>query len=404
MGESWGIDRSRILDFHACPRRRWLGYHVGGTGLQRTAKALPLIYGGAVHEGLAILLQGQGIEAAVEFALKWLSDIFNEKGFALDGEEATDKAIQYAIKEQLALTEAMLRAWWAWEGPAFLESFEIIEVEKEGRAALRSGMELMFRPDALVRDRESGDCFVLSWKTTASYGQPEYARAMHDMQSLSEVWGIQQTAPVKIEGVIYKFLLKGKRLKDKYLGFYTQNTHLVYAWMRQGSTPEDTEWSWKYEFELDDGSGKSTRLGKGFRKVDVWSSYPGGTEAWIAALAANEITPRHISALESLFPQTLPVERRVDEVQDWLEQTTHEELKAQEDMTTLQQWPSHGDPRSWKTMLNIYAPQRTARCEDYRRCAFVDLCWTPTVAADPIGSGLYSIRVPNHPSEKEVEE
>ena len=46
------IDRSRILDFQACPRRRYLSYHYLGTGIQRKAKALPLVFGSAFHEAI----------------------------------------------------------------------------------------------------------------------------------------------------------------------------------------------------------------------------------------------------------------------------------------------------------------------------------------------------------------
>jgi len=50
-------DRSRILQYQRCPRRRWHEYHEGGMGLAPRRTPLPLAVGGAVHEGLAVLLR-----------------------------------------------------------------------------------------------------------------------------------------------------------------------------------------------------------------------------------------------------------------------------------------------------------------------------------------------------------
>ena len=50
-------DRSRIITAQRCRRARWYEYHEQGTGIQSARKALPLAVGGAVHEGLAVLLR-----------------------------------------------------------------------------------------------------------------------------------------------------------------------------------------------------------------------------------------------------------------------------------------------------------------------------------------------------------
>src|ERR1700744_3228672 len=118
----WQIDRSRILDMQACPRRRWLAYHsYGGNGIQRIAKALPLVYGSAFHEGAEEMLKGN-IEQAVLRARLYLSVMFEEKGVAFEGEQPKNvvEAWQYGAEEQAAMAEAMLRGFWAYEGETFL--------------------------------------------------------------------------------------------------------------------------------------------------------------------------------------------------------------------------------------------------------------------------------------------
>ena len=194
------IDRSRILSYQACPRRRYLEYHFAGTGIQRKAKSLPLVFGSAFHEGSELMLKGN-IEGAVLRAQLFLSNVFEERAVGFDREEPSDVSIawQYGMEEQGALAEALLRGFWAYEGETFLEGFEVLEVEKEGRAELTRAfvqfekhnepMVLMFRPDALVRERSTGDLYVISWKTCSTFGPSTTRQARVDMQSLSEVWG-----------------------------------------------------------------------------------------------------------------------------------------------------------------------------------------------------------------------
>src|SRR5215472_11502290 len=125
---------------------------------------------------------------------------------------------------------------------------------------------------------------------------------------------------MQIEGVLYKWIVKGVRRKDSYDGLYKQNSCLIYGWVKLDSLKtEFPEWAWSYEWEED---GKTKRLGKGWMKKPIWRDYPGGVKQWIDDLANNRIFPRHVNALESVFPQQTPVERRADEVERWRTQVT----------------------------------------------------------------------------------
>lgn len=202
---------------------------------------------------------------------------------------------------------------------------------------------------------------------------------------------------MKIEGVLYLFAVKGQRRQDDYLGFKTQDTPLAYCWKRAGVTPEEDEYAWKYKWqteEINSKTGKpiSTQLGKGFRKCPVWTEYPGGVKAWIDALTAKEITPRHIDPFEAIFPESLPVSRRADEIESWRRQIVSQESRVKQRVLAVEQ--ANGD----EEVLDREFPQSTARCFDYQsKCSFFDACFTPSVHADPLGSGLYKIRTANHP-------
>lgn len=389
----WQVDRSRILDYQACPRRRYLAYHYRGTGIQKIAKALPLVFGSAFHEGAELMLRGD-IEAAVLKAKLFLSSVFEERRVGFGGEKPSDvdAAWAYGAEEQAAMAEALLRGFWAFEGEYLLRDFEILEVESEGKALLTDDMELMFRPDALVREKATGDIYEISWKTFSTWGDKQHSQAQVDMQSCSEVWGRlnDPNAPKidGIEGVLYKFAAKGSRRKDKWDGLYKQGSHLIYGWRRQQGADE-AEWSWSWDF-INEETGKPSTLGKGWKKVPIWRDYPGGVKAWIEDLSAGRVFPRHLNPLEEAFPVGLPVSRRTDEVESWKRGIVAQEQRIQRDLEFVGTDADADD-------LDVCFPMHTARCHDYSGCSMFEACHVPAVRADPLGSGLYQIRLANHP-------
>ena len=424
------IDRSSILSWQKCPRDRFYSRHFNGNGIERVRKSLPLAFGSAFHAGAEFLLRG-AVEAAVNTALDYLDKAFTAEGIEL---EMAPAQVAYGIAEQKAIVEGLLRAWWSHDGERFVSEFEVIETEREGRAMLmppvpeyedvdvesrsisvypaQDGMVLMFRPDALVREISSGDLYVVSWKTASTFGQYTVNQINTDMQSMSEVWGIQQEAASKweetfnlpidgprpsINGVLYLFCVKGQRRMDDYLGFKTQDTPLAYGWVRKGD--DGDEWAWRYKWASEEEGKKFTQLPKGFRKVTIWDNYPGGVKAWIADLHSRQIIPRHLNALDGVFPQSMPVSRRADEIESWKRQTVAQEKRvanAAEVVNSMEDYPA-----AQQIAMDEQFPQHTARCFDYNsRCSFYEACFTPAVHADPLGSGLYQIRIANHPESK----
>ncbi len=435
MGNVFETDRSGILSWQKCPRDRFYSRHFAGRGIEKVTKSLPLQFGAAFHEGAEQLMKGKGIEAAVNSALLYLNLAFSVSNIDMgDDNKPSEAIVAYGIEEQRAIAEGLLRAWWIEKGQQFLEDFEVLEVEQEGRADLRygttvttidgntitdrvsnDGIVLMFRPDALVRERLTGDLYIVSWKTASTFGQYTINQINSDMQSMSEVWGVQQGMPDRmdyfagpnyvhigsdplppIEGVLYLFAVKGQRRMDEFVGFKTQDTPLAYGWKRDQGT--DTEWAWKYKWqdpeEINPKTGKPVwhTLPKGFRKVSIWDNYPGGVAAWIDALAEREVTPRHINPFEAIFPNSLPVSRRADEIESWRRQIVSQEGRIRQRVKAVEE--AHGD----EATLDREFPQHTAHCYAYNSpCQFMPVCFTPSVKADPLASGLYQIRKSNHP-------
>jgi hypothetical protein len=209
---------------------------------------------------------------------------------------------------------------------------------------------------------------------------------------MSEVFGVVQARGISVEGVLYKIAVKGQRRKDNWDGLYKQSSHLIYGWKKLGNGGGDeAEWSWAYEFEKEDGSG-SSRLGKGWKKVPIWREYPGGVKQWIEDLSKNQIFPRHIDALQAIFPQSLPVERRRDEVESWVRQTVAQEGRIAENLIDLDESMLGFDEE-----LDKRFPQHTHSCHSYSGCSFIPVCWEGVKAE--VGE-LYQIRSANHPEGK----
>jgi hypothetical protein len=197
---------------------------------------------------------------------------------------------------------------------------------------------------------------------------------------------------MKIEGILYLFAVKGQRRLDDYLGFKTQDTPLAYGWVRRGNMPGEDEWAWKYKWASEEEGKKFSQLGKGFRKVSIWDNYEGGVKAWIDDLAARAITPRHINPFEAIFPESLPVSRRADEIESWKRQVVSQESRVRQRALAVEE--AHGD----EEVLDREFPQHTANCYSFNSpCQFFDACFKPAVHADPLGSGLYQVRTANHP-------
>ena len=207
------VDRSRIIAFNVV--RGSVFWLITSIRKDSSARRRPCP---SWRDQLSTLGQNSSstmtLKLPVTAATNFLADAFKGKGVGFDGEEATDATLVYSAQEQVALAEGLIRAWGLSQLPQFLETFEVIEVEKEGRAILSYGvgnvgkddpnyqvlwkgsnsddLTLMFRPDALVRDKLSGDLYVVSWKTASMYGKRTLQQCRTDMQSISEVWGVHE--------------------------------------------------------------------------------------------------------------------------------------------------------------------------------------------------------------------
>jgi hypothetical protein len=365
-------DRSRILTYQSCPRRRYWAYEHAGRGIAKKEASLPLALGRAVHEGCAEVLRGHDIETAVGAALA---------SFSSDNPEGPEFGeYSWFLREQESLVEALVRAFDVKVAPKLRGT--VVEVEQEYVVPLDTGISFMSRADALLRT-DSG-LTVLSLKTKAKVDSRDYEIASHDMQSMSEIWAIEQATGRTVDSVQMLWMVKGTRRNER------QQSFLVHPWMRDDGLGR-VEWAYDYYYSCEEPhqiargkfcqGGQRHTLGKGWSQVNIWEIMP--IKSWIRVLEDDLRDP-----LSQLFVWPPEIYRNKQEIDDWLEQ-----VRAQENTVLV---CSEG-----LSVLNQAFPQHTERCDFPTSCQFIPICFR---GVDPLNSGLYKWREPNHPAETFTED
>jgi hypothetical protein len=323
-------------------------------------------------------------------------------------------------------------------------------------------LRFMSRPDALLRSRADNSLYLLSFKTAATWDVRKARDAEHDMQGLSEgvevekrlgewwgkihgigMWGAWANtlpdpscsaamykflhglpSPPRILGIRYEYLLKGSRYADKDLSarfglnVWAQRSHLIRAYANDAG-----QWCWSYDFLKDDGS-TSKLYYKSWRPHAVWESMPmrqwidlldSSTEAmsaydstvgaeprplgWHSDAQAQGYTSRH--PLDEVFPAPLTVYRSDDALRDFVDQIEHQERRVAESVAAVES--TEGDAGERRHQLNVHFPMARRSCSYPTECAFTRVCYGGEDAQrDPLATGAFKPRTPNHPQEAAV--
>jgi hypothetical protein len=444
--------RSGQSSYQRCPRSWYWGYSWDSIGLTRTRLDIPLARGIFVHRGLQAILQGKSIDDAITIALAEFDKEITSRGLDVASLEDSN----YVYREQRALVEAMLYGWWKKRYPELIERYEILEVEHEevwevgefeiGEMKMtqqigvitygaRDKVKLVWlgKADALLREKDTGDLYLQSFKTTGEWDSRKDSAGMHDIQGLSELCAVEHRLsewwewmqhtdpedpteyslkakreipapmfdylrsckePPKIMGIRMEHLLCGPRKEAKRgSGQKVQYSPLIRGYCKEGITPDMNEFA--YKFQWDDEFG-THRLGKGWVGLNFWEQ-PGGVRAWIDLLASGEVQADLGDALEGEYVLPIPYYRQAEDAEDWLQQMIAEELRKFEAVQRLNACKSDNERRF---VLNTMLPQFRHSCDYPKSCPMTFLCFDPGYAEAPLGSGMYKKREPHHEAEK----
>lgn len=465
--------RSAIEDYQKCPRLRWWRQFYNGKGISPTRKSIPLSTGTCIHAGVEYLFrwakefgskigyeEGKlhfetAVENAVSAAKKTYYDLVYDAGFTGTG-VTNDINQKFTYNEQVALTEALIRAWALKELPLILKEYEIVGTEKEITVNL-PGTDIVFqaRVDAELKHREDGSYYNYSLKTAKMWNDRSDKSYRKDLQGLTEIWAvenereglrglsdtledvlrllrvrgyIQETnvatltkffdgkLPLKgkvVDAVRFCFLIKGDRRESgKDFSYYDSGDgsgrYVTYSPLIRGYkriTTMSIEYAHSYKFPNPNNKSGMGALGKGWDPFNVWEDAGvGGVKGWIEKISAKDengnylIQPECGDVIKNQVITPIPYMRDKGEVDSAIRQITSQEDHI---FTILNTINNHIADEERLTMLDHYFPQHRHSCHWPSDCEMLAACWNPMTGDDPVGSGLYQIRVPHHDMERE---
>lgn len=439
-------DRSRYNEYQRCPRARYLGYEVMGTGVRRNRSSIPLTTGISVHVGRANMLSqvlkvgNDAVRAdlrvnvgeAVQSALGAYDDELRDRGLDVElGEDA-----QLVVDEQKALIEGLLRAYAKSGLVDLVERYRVLEVEREDlweRFTLRAGdtevepVDFQSRADALLQERSSGDLYIDSLKTAAQFDYRKDSENRHDVQGLSEAATVERRLRVsdpsaRIMGIQMTFLVKGMRRQDYEGGPYRTASPLLRGYYREGVT--EREYAWKAETPcpgpghvLKQGKkGPIVCEGKKFHKLgQEWTPFQTYKSSgdivdgelvstmemseWIDLLASGTVQPEAGDPFAAIVQTPMPYFRQDQDVLDWVEQAQGQESDVAAKAAQVERVRVE-EPKMLRSTLNQLFPQNRRSCDWPSPCQHAPICFgDDSMLTNPMASGLYQIRVPHHDAE-----
>ena len=230
-----------LQQFTGC-RRRWNWQSSLRDSLQKAILPEPLFTGLAVHIGLdAYHSNHDSVYCAVTAAKQWMSKridtIGNHTGPMWDDERKM-------INDSYRLSLSMLKHYAQWHDENKLsEKWEVIATEQlftvpipvpsdihyDGdyystklHAYVSSKMQLAGRFDGLIKERSTGDVYLLEFKTARSIANIRWV--MRGLQGTAYVYAAQQLHP-NVKGILYRVLRKKAPSMPKPLksGGYSQS-------------------------------------------------------------------------------------------------------------------------------------------------------------------------------------
>lgn len=391
--------RSAILTYKTCHYKRFLQYHVLGTGLVPSLASLDLLNGSCVHRGLQHLLEHcrtehpngdfeeACIDAAVEAAREevWKPTLLGG-GILLKNSAEYDR-IDWIIAEQECLWEGLIRAFAIYKLPGILEEYEILEVEHEEISTKFSDKVIFLgKADGLFLGRagttNAGKLVILSIKTTSEYADVTTRDILHDMQGVSEwflveerfskaypkfremveygmdflglsledyseenqkfllkyKWMNEFKEQPKVFAVQYEYLVKGKNAQEPYKsGIFKQQSFLCHPLMFDNSAPQ-VNWGF---------SGATVTVNPNKFKWKIKSGNPGkgwskcdiwnemGIKNWINMLATGEVQPEEGHPFAAILVTPDLIVRDEREINEWLISTRYQEEKIREQLEEI---------------------------------------------------------------------
>jgi hypothetical protein len=352
--------RSAIVDREACDRLRLQSYELDGTGYQPKAGSVAALSGIHIHEGFSHLLAPGGDPTSPERlaeSIAVMHDGFVEAFEKHGVRQALTEDVTRVLAEQKFMLEVMLRGWVKVRMPEFLETYEVMSVERAWRWELAPGIILPFRMDAITRRRDDGLLHIHDFKGAGSVDGVVRAKYEDSRQTILYLTALEEYTDEPVGGIVYEYINRGSFKADGAEGspFYQQRIQqspMTYGYVNRG---EIDRWEAKYQKT------------KGWQKVPAWEEH--SAEEWVEFLAGKGI-------LQGLYAGGVPVNPPPSQRQSMRRQIA---IQERDYFLGLEQFnklrAKHGDDTHPEVQahLEAWSIQKTEHCNkfgaDYQ-CSF----------------------------------
>jgi hypothetical protein len=198
-----------VNTFQNCPRKWFIKYIIG---ILPTKLGKALLFGKAWHEGMEVFYRGSKDDNQTELADKSyqriLSALSNSHSQFRNEDEYTEMVTKAAV---------LFQVWYRDIGVNLHKDYEVIMVESELKPKLGDAYTMTIRPDAVVRNRETGRIDIPEHKTTSYSIMSQLESVTRGDQATAYIWGLLKIHPeyaLNFGGVLLDICYNRMRVTD----------------------------------------------------------------------------------------------------------------------------------------------------------------------------------------------
>lgn len=347
------IERDRIEADWTCPRKRYWSTEYEGRGIAPASTSIEFALDSAIANAIGRFFRDEDPYTRLSQDLDHLP-------------VASGIERQEYLGLGLGLVHGYLKRIW----PRWAQQYKVLGAEVECTLPIPGAeVEIMVRPDLVVEDNETGAIYYIEYKTSGAKGKPFIARWSQQAQIHVGVAALERKLQRPVAGVIIQGLLKGYAQRG------TRYSPFCYVYSYAGRPGISSSDEICYEYH------------RGYERRPVWD-LEGGID-WIIRDMPDDVLYRQ-------FPATPPIAVRQNIIENFLKQQRFREA-------AIDLWEYRKESADAPDMFEEIFPQHFTQCDPAvgHPCPFKDACFNPSVRRDPIGSGLYTWRVPHHEPESQ---
>lgn len=422
--------RSSIETYRNCQREWYYAYYfkpeesispIGG--VVPTASNMFLETGSAVHNAIETLDKtGSNLQEAMKAASEHITKVSKAGWYGIS--QDNEYAQNYTTKELELLVPALVFLWGRVELPYLQSKYTILVKEKPvSKSWGKDGKKVIceFRPDAILRDKQTGDITGYSLKTLTQWGWREAIDYPIGMQVFTELYGtelfLRNTLKIKPKlkgklpesprGTRFCFLIKGEREK-----VYDQNGNFSHSIIDnpllkgyKNIMGGDISYAHQKKYPKPENKSGYGLLGKGWEEFSIiYENSLGKTPLerltnWIGKIESGQTIGlkqgKDVISDLVVVPDEYSANSR--EIEEEIQSFVVTSFEILDKTSKLSQ-----DRQKQKWELPIFFPKTRGNCNRYGKCKFYDVCHSGANIDVLVSDGVFKSREPHHKEEKKL--